>query len=95
MYLQEHTTNISFITITNPDGAFIDILDEFPNDLEDTLSQVTLEVTDIFPTSIAITLEGDKYDIIEAMGQITQLLIINNIFNFHFTFHTVEQYKDA
>lgn len=95
MYLQEHTTNISFITITNSDGAFIDILDEFPNDLEDTLSQVTLEVTDIFPTSIAITLEGDKYDIIEAMGQITQLLIINNIFNFHFTFHTVEQYKDA
>ena len=94
MYLHNDNSNLSFITITSSDGAFIDILDSFSAELEDNLS-VDLKVTDIFPTSISITLEGDKYDILEATGQITQLLIINNIFNFHFTFHTVEQYKDA
>lgn len=92
MYSQ-NKPNISFITITNSEGAFIDILDSFPGDLEDL--SVDIEVTDIFPTSISITLEGDKYDILEATGQITQLLILNNIFNFYFTFHTIEQYKDA
>lgn len=92
MYSQ-NKPNISFITITNSEGAFIDILDSFPRDLKDL--SVDIEVTDIFPTSISITLEGDKYDILEATGQITQLLILNNIFNFHFTFHTIEQYKDA
>lgn len=94
MYLHNHNLNLSFITITSSDGSFIDILDSFPAELEDNLS-VDIEVTDIFPTSIAITLKGDKYDMLEAIGQITQLLIVNNIFNFHFTFHTVEQYKDA
>lgn len=94
MYSHNDNPNLSFITITNSDGAFIDILDSFPDELEDNLS-VDIEVTDIFPTSISIILEGDKYDILEATGQITQLLIVNNIFNFHFTFHTVEQYKDA
>lgn len=94
MYLHNDNLNLSFITITSSDGSFIDILDSFPAELEDNLS-VDIEVTDIFPTSISITLKGDKYDMLEAIGQITQLLIVNNIFNFHFTFHTVEQYKDA
>jgi hypothetical protein len=94
MYLEENHT--SFITITNPDEAFIDILDEFPTLLEkDLFSLVETEVTDIFPTSISITLKGDRYDILEAIGQITQLLVSLDISNFNFTYHTVEQLEDA
>lgn len=93
MYLEEN--HISFITITNPDEAFIDILDEFPTLLEKDLSSlVEIELTDIFPTSISITLKGDRYDILEAIGQITQLLVSLDISNFNFTFHTVEQLED-
>ena len=73
MYSQ-NKPNINFITITNSEEAFIDILDSFPSDLEDL--SVDIEVTDIFPTSLSITLEGDKYDILEAMGKLPSYLFL-------------------
>ena len=95
MYTTELPTT-SFITISDPTEGFIDSLNELPDALLDLLNDLDIEVTitDIFPTSISITLEGYKEVIIEGVGLITQLLIEFNVYNFHFMFHTVEVMND-
>jgi hypothetical protein len=97
MFLEDnYAINISFITITNPNGAFVDILDEFPQTLQNSLSsiEVDFELRDIFPTSISLSLEGYKYDILEAIGEVTQLLVSYNIHSFTFTSHIIEEIED-
>jgi len=90
MYLDENYNQTAYITISNPEEAFIDILDEFPLLVEKDLDYVDCTIKDMFPTSISLSLEGNKFDIVEAIGQIIEILISLDITNFNFTSHTVE-----
>lgn len=95
MYLND-LSHSSFITINDPDEGFTEILEEFPNALLDSLDglDLTVNVSDIFPTSISLSLKGYKEDILEATGLITQLLISYHIYNFYFILHTLEQLNE-
>ena len=93
MYIEEdeNYNQIVYITLSNAEGAFIDILEEFPNLVEKDLKEVECIIENIFPTSISISIEGDRFDIIEAISQIIEFLILLGITNFNFISHTVER----
>ena len=90
--MEETDIFIGFINITNSEEEFSDILEEFPLLLEKEISNlIEIEVEDIFPTSISLKLKGQKFDIIEAINHLPELLISLDIFTFGFNVRIIEE----
>lgn len=80
----------TFITIIDPNGGFLDILDEFENELE-TLNVDRVIIDKAFPTKLVVNLEGYKEEVLEACGNLIQILLSYGVSYFNFSLQGIEE----